>query len=121
MINEEVKIKINGNDYPVTYPKVGEFYKIEAMKQSLSLGFYNMMAQSTSMQTQHALDMIDIQATLVVLCPKLIEDLKVKNFAELDIRDYIIIRDAYIKTIQPFFKEIDSLLKGEVYDDVEGK
>ena len=113
MINEEAKFKVKGVEYPVKYPTVGEFYRIEALKQSLSMGYYNVMISSASSQAQHALDMIDVQATLVVLCPKLIEDLKVKNFGELHIKDYVIIRDAYLKVIAPFFKEIENLLKGE--------
>lgn len=121
MINDEVKIKIKGVEYPVKFPNVGEFYRIEAMKQSLALGFYNAMIQSASVQTQHALDMIDVQATLVVLCPQLISDLKVKNFGELDIRDYKAILDAYYATVAPFFKEIEELLRGENEDEVKGE
>lgn len=121
MINEEVTIKIKGVEYPVKFPNVGEFYRIEAMKQSLSMGYYNVMLSSASNQAQHALDMIDIQATLVILCPKLIEDLKVKNFSELHIKDYVVIRDAYLKTIAPFFKEIEDLLRGKNEDDVKGE
>ena len=63
--------------------------------------------------------MIDIEAAVVVLCPKLIEELKVKNFSELDVRDYKLIRDEYFKTVTPFFKEITELLKGEESDDVK--
>ena len=112
MIKDEVTIEIKGHSYPVKFPTVGQFYQIEAMKQSLSRGFYNSMVMSPSVQAQHALDMIDIEAAIVVLCPKLIEDLKVKNFSELDVRDYF-------KTVAPFFKEITELLKGEESDDVK--
>lgn len=118
MAQDEVKIEIKGHSYPVKFPNVGQFYQIEAMKQSLSRGFYNSMILSASAATQQALDMIDIEAAIVVLCPKMIEDLKVKNFSELDIRDYKIIRDEYFKTIAPFFKEISDLLKG-TSDDVK--
>ena len=87
MIKDEVTIEIKGHSYPVKFPTVGQFYQIEAMKQSLSRGFYNSMVMSPSVQAQHALDMIDIEAAVAVLCPKLIEELKVKNFSELDVRD----------------------------------
>ena len=105
MIKDEVTIEIKGHSYPVKFPTVGQFYQFEAM--------------SPSVQAQHALDMIDIEAAIVVLCPKLIEDLKVKNFSELDVRDYKLIRDEYFKTVAPFFKEITELLKGEESDDVK--
>ena len=119
MIKDEVTIEIKGHSYPVKFPTVGQFYQIEAMKQSLSRGFYNSMVMSPSVQAQHALDMIDIEAAIVVLCPKLIEELKVKNFSELDVRDYKLIHDEYFKTVAPFFKEITELLKGEESDDVK--
>lgn len=121
MINEEVKIKVKGVEYPVAFPNVGQFYQIEAMKQNLARGFYNIMIQSPSVSAQNALDMIDVQACLVVLCPKLIEDLKVKNFAELGVKDYVEIRDAYLKTVVPFFKEINELLTPTVEDEVKGE
>lgn len=113
MGEKQVKIEISGREYSVSFPNVGQFYKIETLKQSLSRGFYNTMITSPSPMAQHALDMIDIEATLVVLCPDLISDLKVKNFSELDIRDYKAIRDAYYKSVAPFFKEVENLLKGQ--------
>lgn len=111
MIENSVKMVIKGKEYEVPYPNVGQFYQIEATKQSLSRGFYNTMVMSPSITTQHALDMIDIEASLVILCPKLVEDLKVKNFSQLDVRDYKIIRDEYVKVVEPFFREINELLK----------
>lgn len=114
---------VKGREYEISYPNVGQFYQIESMKQSLSRGFYNTMVMSPSSMTQHALDMIDIEASIVVLCPKLIEDLKVKNFAQLDVRDYKIIRDEYVKVVEPFFREINEMLqipkKGETETEAE--
>ena len=46
MIKDEVTIEIKGHSYPVKFPNVGQFYQIEAMKQSLSRGFYNSMVMS---------------------------------------------------------------------------
>ena len=116
-MKDSVSLSIKGHEYTVNFPNVGQFYQIEAMKQSLSRGFYNQMIMSPSSMAQHALDMIDIEATLMVLCPKLIEDLKVKNFNDLDIRDYKLIRDEYNSHVAPFFKEISNLLRGD--DKVE--
>lgn len=110
---DEVKISIKGHEYTVVFPNVGQYYRIEAMKQSLSRGFYNSMVMSPANSAQHALDMIDIEATLVVLCPQLVEDLKVKNFDDLDVRDYKLIRDEYNGKVLPFFKEINDLLSGK--------
>ena len=121
MINDEVIISVRGHEFPVSFPNVGQYYKIEAMKQSLSRGFYNSMVMSPANRAQHALDMIDIEATLTILCPQMIEDLKVKNFNELAIVDYKEIRDAYYAKVAPFFKEVNDLLNGKTAADVEGK
>lgn len=119
MIKDEVTIEIKGHTYSTKYPTVGQFYQIESMKQNLSRGFYNSMVMSPSAAAQHALDMIDIEAAAVILFPKMVEEMKVKNFSELDIRDYKLIRDEYFKTVAPFFKEITDLLRGEENDDVK--
>lgn len=119
MIKSEIKFIVSDREYTVKYPTVGQFYQIESLKQSLSRGFYNTMVMSPSKLAQHALDMIDIEAALVVLCPSVIDDLKVKNFSELDVRDYKIVRDSYYKMIAPFFKEISDLLKGEEANEVK--
>lgn len=118
MLQKEVILSIGGHDYTITFPTVGQFYSIEAMKQRLSGGMYNTMVLSPADSAQHALDMIDIEATLVILCPKLIEDLKVKNFSELDIRDYTEIRDKYYEVVAPFFREVQSVLKGDEKEKV---
>lgn len=112
MLEKEVKFSVKGRDYTVKYPTVGQYYQIEAMKQSLSRGMYNSMVTSPAYTAQHALDMIDIEATLAILLPDFVKDLKVKNFSDLDIRDYKAIRDEYIAKIQPYFKEIADLLRG---------
>lgn len=113
MLKEEVTISIKGHEYNIAFPNVGQYYRIEAMKQSLSRGFYNSMVMSPANSAQHALDMIDIEATLAILCPDMIKDLKVKNFDELDVRDYKLIRDEYTTKVMPFFKEINDLLSGK--------
>lgn len=113
MVKEEVKISVKGHEYKVSFPTVGQFYRIEATKQALSRGYYNSMAMSPIKSAQQALDMIDIEATLTVLVPDLINDLKVKSFDELDVRDYKLIQTEYYKSVAPFFKEVQDVLNGE--------
>lgn len=112
MMADKKILKIKGNEYEVSFPNVGQFYQIEAMKQNLARGYYNVMMSSPSAAAQQALDMIDVEATLTILCPKLISDLKVKNFSELGILDYKVIFDEYRKQVVPFFNEIQKLLSG---------
>lgn len=110
-MRDSVIFSIRGKDYTVKFPNVGEFYRIESMKQVLGKGFYNSLTQSPTVSSSYALDMIDIEATLSVLCPDFVKDLKVKNFADLGIADFKEIRDVYIATIVPFMDEVMSLLR----------
>lgn len=102
----EVAFQLKGREYVISYPNVGEYYRIEAMKQALGRGFYNALLETKTVSAINALDMIDIQATFAILCPKLIEDLKVNNFEELGVKDFAEIRDIYTETVAPFLNEI---------------
>lgn len=116
MLQEEVKFVVKGHEYTVKFPTVGQYYSIEALKQSLGRGNYNMMVQSPLRSVQDALDMIDIEATLTIMCPDLIKDLKVP-ITELDIRDYLLVKDAYVKQVAPFFKLVNDALHGVIDDE----
>lgn len=109
-MNEELKITIKGREYKVSFPTVGQYYNIEALKQTLSMGFYNTLAKSQVKTAINACDMIDIEAYLTVLCPELLSDLKVQSFKDLGIQDYNEIKKVYMKEIIPFLTEIEDLL-----------
>ena len=51
--------------------------------------------------------MIDVEATLSVLCPQLVADLKVKSFSELGLKDFKEISDIYMNEVFPFLKEAE--------------
>lgn len=109
-MNKVVTLKINEKEYSFGFPTVGEFCQIETMKQALSRGNYAIMITSPMSMTQMALDMIDIEATLTVMCPNLIKDLKVDSISKLDVRDFKAIREVYDEKVVPFFKEVMEVL-----------
>lgn len=106
---ETCKMEIKGRQYEVAFPNVGQFCRIEALKQDLSMGKYNEMLSSKTSSSLAALDMIDIEATLTILCPALIQDLKVR-IGELGVVDYVEIKKEYVKTVVPFLKKINDIL-----------
>lgn len=110
MTNKIVQLKIQDRSYSVSYPNVGQFYQIESLKLQLSNGYYNSLVLLGTKSALSALDMIDIEATLSVMVPQLIKDLKVKNFGELGIADFSEIRKAYEEVVVPLFKEVNELL-----------
>lgn len=107
---EDKLVKVFGREYKISFPTVGQYYDMEAMKQSLGKGFYNTMLGNITKAAQDALDMIDIEATITVLMPDLIKDLKVARFKDLGIADYVQIRKLYDEEIFPFLKEVGKLL-----------
>lgn len=109
-MDETLNFVVNGNSYPISFPTVGDYYAIEASKQSLSLGFYNSLSESSVVSAYNATDMIDIEATLTILCPQLIKDLKCESFRKLGIKDYLMIKQAYIEQFVPWWKSIQELL-----------
>lgn len=109
-MNESVTISLKGKTYEVKYPTVGQYYNIESLKQTLSLGIYNTMAKSCVTTAVNACDMIDVEATLCVLCPEFIKDLKVESFKDLGLKDYVEIKKVWSREILPFLKEVEKIL-----------
>lgn len=96
--------------YQISFPSVGEYYRIQCLKAELSKNNYGGLLSSNTVDAIQALDMIDIEATLTVLAPQLIKDLKVDRFSKLGLADYAMIKKAYIETVSPFMAEIYDML-----------
>ena len=110
---ENLDFKVNGNTYTIKFPTVGEYRAIETMKQTLSANNYSSMSRSMMVTANEALDIIDLEAYLTVLCPKLIEDLKCDSFSQLGLLDYKELRDAFKKQFLPWWNDIEKLLRPE--------
>ena len=104
---EDKIVVVKGREYRISFPNVGQYYDIEALKQSLGKGFYNMMLGNRSVAAQNA---IDIEATITVMMPDLVKDMKVKSFRDLGLADYTEIREIYDKEIIPFLLETKRIL-----------
>lgn len=97
--------KLKGNEYNLKFPNVGEFKRIQALKEVLSSGMYSAMSKSVDNEVNYATDMIHIEATLKVLEPKIFKDLKCSDFDDLAIEDYIELRKNYIEQVTPWWNE----------------
>lgn len=123
-INENLVFTLKGRSYNLTFPRVGEYRTIEAMKQTLSLNTYGSMSRSMMKSSEEALDMIDMEAYFTVLCPKVVEDLKCESFSELGLLDYLDIKKVFKEKFIPWWNEIEIILhptvqKREVVKDEE--
>lgn len=106
----KVKTSTVENDYEIKLPNVGQYRDIEVYKQMLSNGMYSSLVSSVTNSSLNALDIIDIEATLRVLCPKFTEDLKVE-IRELGIKDFATIKEAYNRDVKPLMEEVEKLMK----------
>ena len=114
MINESLMFTLKGRSYEMTFPRVGEYRTIEAMKQSLSMGNYGSLYRTMMVSSEEALDMIDMEAFFSVLCPKMIKDLKCDSFSELGLLDYVEVKKVYKEKVLPWWKEVEQLLHPKV-------
>ena len=104
LLQKEISFELKGNTYSIKFPNVGQILDIEVLKSSLAKGFYSSMQATLNRDSQFALDVVDCQAYLTVLCPQLMKDLKVP-FQELQIEEVIEIRSIFVDKILPFIKQ----------------
>lgn len=117
-MKKEKILKIDGNDYQIKFPSVGEMIAIESMKMSFTKNRYVEMSSSDLQSHKFALDMADTVSYFSVLIPELKENLKIKGWWEAD--PYIIknLMKVYQKQFIPWFKPIlDDLYKYEDDED----
>jgi hypothetical protein len=106
----KVKTSTVQNEYEINLPTVGQYRDIEVYKQMLSNGMYASLVTSATNSAMNALDIIDIEATLRVLCPKFMEDLKCE-IRDLGLKDFAVIKEAFNRDVKPLADEIEKLMK----------
>ena len=109
-LNENLIFKLKGKQYTIAFPRVGEYRSIEAMKQTLSMNTYSSMYRAMMASTEEAMDMVDIEAYLSVLCPDVIKDLKCNSLSDLGLLDYKELKTAFKGQFIPWWNEIENLL-----------
>lgn len=105
-----IVLRVKGNNYEVKFPNVGQFQDIESLKQVLSKGMYSALMNTNTVSAFEVLDMVDMEAYLTVLTPKLIEDLKCKSFGELGLEDYLELKKVYKESFVPWWNSILELI-----------
>lgn len=83
-LERQKEFRVKTNSYTIKFPTVGQFLDIESRRMQLSNGSYSMLLRSALISSGTAMDMIDMAATLSVLCPDLIKDIKAPSLMDLD-------------------------------------
>lgn len=111
---KELIFNVKGNTYKISCPTVGQFQNIESIKQVLSKGMYSALIQTNTVSSNKALDMIDVESYLSVLCPDLMKDLKCDSFSQLGLFDYIELKKIYDEQFVPWWNDLLKLISPEV-------
>lgn len=104
---KHLDFKFKGETFRIEFPNIGTYRKIEVLKQALSNGMYGQMERSQIASSNHALDMIDLEANLSVLAPELIKKIEgVDSIAELSLVHFNELKQAYMEQFVPYWEKI---------------
>ncbi|MCK9543795.1 MAG: hypothetical protein M0R03_17385 [Novosphingobium sp.] len=109
-MNEVLNFEFKGKVYTIEYPNIGKYRKIDILKQSLSMGQYGNLFRTMTKQSEESLDMIDIEAYMTILCPKLFKDLGIQSFDELNFITYKTLKKSYKEQFIPWWNSIEEML-----------
>lgn len=109
-LNFTVETQDGKESYELSIPTAGQLVRIETVKASTSGNTYGGIFSSGTVGGNYALDIIDMNAYLSVLCPDLIQSLKTKSLFDLDVFDLKQIKDAYDSQVVPWIIEWQTAL-----------
>lgn len=108
MIQTSTTVKIDGNEYIVHYPNVGQQLEIENLKHFLTKGRYAEIASSGSKTGTQLLDLIDAISYFTVLIPEIKK--KFEKLALVDIDPVLQVRmsKAFLKFYTNFILKVEA-------------
>ena len=110
-MQDSLIFKLKGNNYNLKFPNVGNYRQIQVNKHLLSNNTYKSLIATGQSSNQYASDMIDIEATLLVLAPEqFFKDLGSKSISDMGIYDFGELRKEYIEQIAPWWNSIEKAL-----------
>lgn len=110
-LNFKVKSSKGENIYPVSTPNTGQLIQIEKLKTIMTGGQYGAMISNRTLDAKEALDKVDIVANLTVLCPKLIKELKMDSWTDMDPMDFKELEAQYNAQFKPWYDEFKAELR----------
>lgn len=112
-----VKVSLNGKDYIVGMPNVGQQMEIESLKMSLTNNNYGEMAKSGLRTHQYNLDLVDGLSYFSILIKDFRKDMKVESLMDMDAFLGKHVVQAFRKQFNPWYKAfVEELHKG-VFED----
>ena len=117
---KSVKVNLNGKDYIVGFPNVGQQMEIESLKMSLTNNNYPDMARSGLRIHQYNLDLVDGLAYFSILIPSFRKEMKLESIMDMDAFVGKSMVQAFRKQFQPWYKAfVEELHKGVFEDETK--
>lgn len=120
-IRRTLTFVVKNNEYSIKTPTAGQLWDIEEMKSLLSNGQYGTVLKNRTYWSEYNLDNIDMFSYVSILCPKLIKDLEVDSWKELDPFDLAELKAAYKSQFLPWYDQFTKMLKSVEKKEVDGE
>lgn len=102
-LQREKSFQFKEKTYKVEVPTVGQYLDIENAKLAVSKGYWTELIKSQTVSAAHSIQIIECVAILSVLCPDLFNDMKVADYKDIDVIDFMELVKVYIKEISPWY------------------
>jgi hypothetical protein len=116
-LSKKITIKIQENEYEVSFPNNGQLIDIEVMKQGLSKGTQDSLLSGLGINANLAWMTIEMIATFTILIPDLIKSLRVENLLELDPMQSKELRKVYVDVYYKWYNEWMAEINDEVKEE----
>ena len=108
-------IKVQDRSFTLKYPNVGQFIDIKVLEVKLAQGTSSQLVTGTPGQLDAFL-FITTYAHFAVLCPELLQQLKVSSLLDLSIEDFKELSGVYLTEIQPWLDGVKEEIKEGMSD-----
>ena len=113
------KFTIDGRQFTVQFPNVGQIIDLDAMRQALSSNRYGAMAASCVKSSYYALDLIDAISFFQVVCPEVGRYFDIQNFATIDLVLAEKLLKPWREEIKPWYENTMDEIRGVAQKSVE--
>ena len=111
MSRKPLTFTVKENSYIVSRITVGHLMKIEIAKSQISNNQYGSILANRTQWSEYTLDNIDMFAHLMVFFPKLIADMNVETWEDLDPFDLKELATEYKEQFLPWFNDFTEILR----------
>lgn len=110
------KFTFKGEEYQIEFPTVGQYMDIENQKIMQSSGQWTNLIKNPTVSALRSIQIIECVSILMVLCPKLFQNMKIISYKEIDAIDFLELLTIFTKEISPWysawFNQFNSVILG---------